>query len=888
MGPGDNLLQLWAKTDESKPPRTHPLLFHMLDTANVCLALWRESLHEQLKNRLTAGLSLEQSRAARWLAFFAGLHDIGKATPPFQVKLPPARKALERQGFEFPRNSSTLRHNVVSAKVLEEALCCAGGRPCLTKEDAMLVAQALGGHHGVFPTARKVLDVDHRQLGGDHWRDVREALIARLAKEVGVADGSTPDLDTRETSFPILLAALACLSDWIASDQDSFPCVGSAVPMEQYTDDSRDRADAALNRLGWTGWEPSGKAVSFADLFGEQPWPVQEFVEGKAEEWADKPGLVLIEAPTGGGKTEAAFLLADRWNGRLGQQGIYFALPTQATSNQMFRRARSFLADCYPSDVVNLHLLHGQAALMPDYHQLRAASVDGESDDAAVVARRWFCRPKRGLLAPFGVGTVDQSLLSVLQTRHYFLRLYGLACKTLIIDEVHAYDTYMSTLLDRLLAWCAAMGTSVILLSATLPAARRRQLVASFTGDTEEELERADYPRVTHARTGAVTTHSVPPHRRREILLDWVAENPLADRLADALRDGGCAGCICNTVARAQELYSLLSGRSELGDVRLLHARFPHDTRQRLEVDAERAFGKEGPRPERAIVVSTQVIEQSLDLDFDLMVSDVAPVDLLLQRAGRLHRHSERDAERPKALRHPPLWLRRPEVDEDGVPDFGPAEIVYSRLVLLYSYLAVRDRSSIRTPGDVEELIEQVYGNLRPAPPSEAWARALDEAQKTFEEGRRKAEFKANVPLIGRPDTDANVAEQFCAELEEDDPSIADAFRAVTRLGPPSVEVVCLHRVDGRRCLDPTGDHEVDLGETPDADLARALLGNSLRIGHTGLVPHILDTQRPAGWRASPWLRFHWPLVFEGGACSIGRWVVRLDDELGLVIERNS
>lgn len=888
MGSGDNLLQLWAKTDESKPPLTHPLLFHMLDTANVCLALWREPLHEQLRRRLAAALSLKQSSAAKWLAFFAGLHDIGKATPRFQSMLPPARESLEREGFGFPTFSSELRHNIVSAKLLEDALCCDGGRPCLTAEDARLVAQILGGHHGVFPTAGKILKVDHRQLGGDRWGAARHALIAALTEETGVTDGPTPDLDTRETSFPVLLAALACLSDWIASDQDSFPCVGSDVSVEHYTDDSRGRADSALNRLGWTGWHPSAKALSFAELFGETPWPVQELVESKAAEWSEKPGLVLIEAPTGGGKTEAAFLLADRWNGRLGQQGIYFALPTQATSNQMFSRARKFLADCYPTDVVNLHLLHGQAALMPDYQQLRAASVDAESNDGAIVARRWFCRPKRGLLAPFGVGTVDQSLLSVLQTRHYFLRLYGLACKTLIVDEVHAYDTYMSTLLDRLLAWCAAMGTSVILLSATLPAERRRQLVEAFSGDTEEEPEGADYPRVTHADPDGVTTHRVEPHRRRKIVLDRVAEDSLADQLAEALRDGGCAACICNTVARAQELYGRLSRRGELGDVRLLHARFPHGTRQCLEENAERAFGKEGPRPERAVLVSTQVIEQSLDLDFDLMVSDVAPVDLLLQRAGRLQRHSERDADRPKALRHPRLWLRQPEVDGDGVPDFGAGEFVYSRLVLLYSYLAVRNRTGIRTPGDVEELIEQVYGDLRPEPPSEPWEHALDEAQKTFEKERREAEFKANVPLIGPPDTGANVAEQFCAELEEDDPTLADAFRAVTRLGPPSVEVVCLHRLDGRTCLDPAGERELDLDETPDAELARALLGRSLRIGHRGLVPHILGTEPPPGWRASPWLRFHWALVFENGECAVGHWVLRLDEELGLVIERNS
>ncbi|MCL4465046.1 MAG: CRISPR-associated helicase Cas3', partial [Chloroflexi bacterium] len=462
---------------------------------------------------------------------------------------------------------------------------------------------------------------------------------------------------------------------------------GPGVDVPDCSRRSAGMAGAALKLLGWTGWSPSSESRDFSSLFPniESPYPVQREVEVLADR-LDGPALVVVEAPMGEGKTEAAVFLEDRWGAALGQRGCYFALPTQATSDQMYGRVLEFMKKRYPADLVNLQLLHGHASLSALFQELlrrgeqqrtlaaglEPRGIAGESGydgaPAGVVAGEWFTYRKRGLLAPFGVGTIDQALLAALQTRHVFVRLFGLAHKTVILDEVHAYDAYMTALLERLLEWLGALGSSVVLLSATLPDGRRLRLVEAYARGAgycfDEGEMRAHYPRVSWvsragcgARQVGVSTRST-----RKLGLEWVdgalpAESEpfaLGERLRAELENGGCAAVICNTVARAQQVYlALKTYFPETADdgqpvLDLLHARYLYEDRSKRERRTLIRFGKpDGEvemedgnvrkvrRPNRAVLVSTQIIEQSLDLDFDLMVTDLAPVDLLLQRSGR-------------------------------------------------------------------------------------------------------------------------------------------------------------------------------------------------------------------------------------------------------------
>jgi CRISPR-associated endonuclease/helicase Cas3 len=555
----------------------------------------------------------------------------------------------------------------------------------------------------------------------------------------------------------------------------------------------------------------------------------------------------------------------------------------------MFARVRDFLRKRYPDERVNFHLLHGHALLSEDYQELRLAAVYDDAADVEghVVAETWFTPKKRALLSPFGVGTIDQALLAVLQTKHVFVRLFGLANKTVVLDEVHAYDVYMSTLLERLLAWLASLGCSVVLLSATLPRDKRIALLKAFAGRgvilPESE---PPYPRMLAVDSDMAIAAGFPATRQVAVQLQWVGDASLCGRLTTILAQGGCVAVICNTVGEAQRTYGVLRDalRSTGIEVELFHARFPFGQRDDIEKRVLARFGKEGQRPHAAVLVATQVIEQSLDLDFDLMVSEYAPVDLLLQRVGRLHRH-QRD--RPTPLVQPQLWLLEPgDRDQAGAPRFGKSEYVYERHILLRSFLALEGRQTVRLPDDVEMLIEMVYGDEPLQVPTTGWQTVLDETRKDLDERRERDQQLARRVLIKPPDYTDDLLEDFCQQLEEEDPTIHPTLQALTRLGDPTVAVVCLHQTGAGLRLRPGDSSDVNLNREPALSDVKQFLRAAVSLNHRGVVQHLLAQEVPAGWRKSGLLRYHRVAAFDNGALQLGGYLVGLDAELGVTISR--
>ena len=341
----------------------------------------------------------------------------------------------------------------------------------------------------------------------------------------------------------------------------------------------------------------------------------------------------------GEGKTEAALYLAEHWR-RKGNGGAYVALPTMATSNGMFPRLKNFLEKTIVG-WTQLHLVHGQAILNEQYQDLlqNGQVYDDDGHPGAVIAGAWFAaQKKQAILAPYGIGTIDQALLSVLQTKHFFLRLFGLAGKTVILDEVHAYDAYMTTLMELLLKWLGALGSPVVLLSATLPAERRTALLRAYAGEVTLIKAMGDYPRISIARPGSrqiVVSHfKTADLNKKTIAVERITEDSLAHCLRDALTDGGCACVIRNTVGLAQSTYLRLKKELDGSGIKLVlfHARFPFGRRREIENEVLQRFGEKGVTAERdrRLLIATQVVEQSLDLDFDLIATDVAPIDLVL------------------------------------------------------------------------------------------------------------------------------------------------------------------------------------------------------------------------------------------------------------------
>ena len=491
----EDLSVLWGKSGAAGCP--HPLLAHMIDSGMVARALLRAPQHRRLVRLLARLGDLEEASIDQAVPFLVALHDIGKAAPGFQRVVPALWDAVQAEGLCdcHPLWSGVrFRHDVESYVTLADAvlpewirLPSDDSSPRLRRRIVAGLAQALGAHHGNFVSAAEVDEFGYPQIrcdsliAGDRaWIEARLDLVTEAAAvfEVGLPISVTSG---QLSALCLTLNGLTILCDWIASNEEYFPCVGETMS-DSYPAESQARARDAVEAVGLLRFPGTPADVSFASLFPQLTTvrPLQAALDTSSTFALGDPMLAVIEAPTGEGKTEAALLLAQRLIAKAGG-GLYFALPTMATSEQLFARVAAFFAANYSGDATTgVMLVHGQGDLSPGLQRLRARSSDAAASTNPVVIDSWFLPRKRALLAPFAVGTVDQAMLAALRVRHGSLRLLGLAGKVVIIDEIHAYDAYMSVIIERLLEWLAALGVSVILLSATLTAAVRSRLLRAY------------------------------------------------------------------------------------------------------------------------------------------------------------------------------------------------------------------------------------------------------------------------------------------------------------------------------------------------------------------------------------------------------------------------
>jgi CRISPR-associated endonuclease/helicase Cas3 len=893
------VFSFWGKLGQGVyPADAHPVLCHLIDVGQVAHKLWSENIDAIIKERLGRQFQLSPDDLGAWIAFWIAAHDVGKIAPGFQAGDPSqcAVPFLAAAGFDF--GGSNEPHATISAHVLMDLLPRAPHWPAVDRGLARRIAHVVGAHHGLFPEPTEVDGIGEMTLGGEPWQAARETVLNLLADIFCVAGRAPPRcVESDDQSAYAFIAGLTAVADWIGSNRTFFPVAGCHVTPETDLDRSRgyarlsaQRAADALRHLGWNRGAQVSPPAEFKSLFGfDTPSGPQRAAIAASKALAG-PALVLIEAPMGEGKTEAALYLLDHWFREHGAGGAYFALPTMATSNQMFGRIEGFLRKNYAgTGRVNLHLLHGHALLNERYRNLQYAATiyDPDKQTGSVVAEGWFAQNKKqSLLAPFGVGSIDQALLAVLQTKHYFVRLFGLTGKVIVFDEVHAYDTYMSTLLKRLLVWLRALGCPVVLLSATLPAAKRQELLSAWQG-SDAVLPKVPYPRISIARDGdEPISYPIETLSRRTLRVEWVGPSRLSTLLAERLSAGGCAAVIRNTVKSAQDTFGELArGLSPLGiEVELFHARFPFGRRDEIEGRVLSRYGKPGgagvTRPSRAVLVATQVVEQSLDLDFDLLLTDIAPVDLVLQRAGRLWRHNRT---RPPQFTEAGLWLIKP--DETGsIPDFGTSEYVYARHILLRSYLAMRGLTRVRIPEDLEQLIEAVYDPPLPETGDATLATALAESLQDLVQKRKQHAKTARDFEIGRPD-DEDLLFKNGRSLEEDDPQYAPTLQACTRLAEPTVDLIQLFEDAGALYLDAGCTRPAPAGHLTFDDM-RALMQNAVSLQHRGCVAHYRNRPSPANWGENGVLRFRRLVRTDREGRSLaGEFPMRFDRELGVLFQ---
>jgi CRISPR-associated endonuclease/helicase Cas3 len=865
----------WAKAADGA--EMHPAVCHMLDVGHVTLAFLEREVASGLRARLARELDATEPDLCRMLAFLAACHDIGKVSSGFQSKREDHWKRLRARGLPSAAGDDS-DHGRVTVSILKEHLVKRG----CARDLALALSRAVGSHHGVF------LQGNPFRTRNPAWAAAQAAHLAALeaAFQPNWAVLAPLRADRLSAAWMMSLAGLASVCDWIGSATELFPYAPSGTTdLTSYSARSRNLADLALRRVGMTDWSPHPSTLDFRAAFGFAPNDLQR-VSIEAAAITAGPGIIVIEAPMGLGKTEAALAVADDLLRRRHLTGVYYALPTQATSNQMFARMRSYVEGRYRGIGIDLHLVHGLSDLNENYQDLRLASVAGR-DDESVRASSWFTARKRGLLSPFAVGTVDQALLAAMSVRHMFVRMLGLADKVVVLDEVHAYDTYTSELLDHLVAWLTALGSSVVVLSATLPAKRRRALVEA-SGGSEPPVLSASYPQVTLGGPGAPTSVvKVPPPAARRVEVVSIASaasddlRPAAQAIAEQLAGGGCAAWVCNTVDRAQRAYQLI--RQLLPDDcehGLFHARFP--TGQRIEIERAvlAAFGRTGHRPKRSVLVATQVVEQSLDLDFDLMVTDIAPIDLMLQRAGRLHRHAGRS--RPAAVAEPRLmWVAPPIQDE--VPLLDPHKYVYEALVVLRTWLLLRGLTALTLPAEVPALVEAVYSPDDDASLDGPLRRSLIEARRAFERSQEEDELKALAAALS-PATDPSSLFKISHVVEDDETApVHHTLKAQTRLGRPSATIVCAR--EGRSGLELLDGRALDLRAAPSPSDVRSIRCSSLTLQRFEWVKRLWELEVPEAWRRTAALRDCRLVEFRDGVHEAEglRTELVLSEELGLL-----
>jgi CRISPR-associated endonuclease/helicase Cas3 len=713
--------EFWGKARPSNDGGIgfHPLIAHSLDVAAVAILLQDGRI---------------QSIDPRMLGFLVSLHDIGKISHPFQAKA----RAYWPSVILGPYPSEQLSgpaHDAVGVSILTHALSeqfddvlpgrSAGRQPGWKRSDRNHLWRALAGHHGRPPAIADRLTAKvfcaACQNAAVHFVETMKAVF-----QPQVWPGQT-DQDVIRLSWRV--AGLTTLADWVGSRQAWFPYVTTADvadPARYFWGHALPHAAAALAAAGLMASSPA----PFAGLRGlfpgiTLPSPIQQWAE--TVPLPEGPVLTVIEDLTGSGKTEAALTLAHRLLAKRQAQGIYLALPTMATANAMFDRLATayrglFAPEAHPS----LALAHRRAALNAHFvaaiegdgsHAPRTADPADEPAEAHCTA--WLAQDRRrALLAQVGVGTLDQALLAVLPVRHAALRLQGLAGKVLIVDEVHAFDPYMRQELATLLRFHAELGGSAVLLSATLPQKLRAMLIGAFQnglGVPAAALLDQAYPLATIAGADCVTETPCRPRSglpRRVTITRLPDATAAVARIVPAAQAGAAVAWVRNTVDDAIEAMALL--RAAGIEPLLFHARFAMADRLAIEGEVLRCFGRSSAGTQRQrVLVATQVIEQSLDIDFDLMVTDLAPADLLIQRAGRLWRHGDRDGQR--CVGGPTLLIVSPVPVDDPDANWIKAALpgtsfVYSDHALLWrSAREVFRRGAIVSPDDMRPIIETVF-----------------------------------------------------------------------------------------------------------------------------------------------------------------------------------
>ncbi|MEM0653723.1 CRISPR-associated helicase Cas3' [Klebsiella huaxiensis] len=739
------IFNYWGKSrrgDNEGGDDYHLLCWHSLDVAAVGYWMVQYNICGIADYLKKIGLH-DKTQAAQFFAWLLCWHDTGKFAHSFQQLY--IHNDLNSQD-ECIKNYEAIPHATLGYWLWNNYLNeCPDLFPVSSLSERKLrrvIALWMPlttGHHGRPPSSMTDLK-NFRQQDKEAARD----FLARIKSLFPLIE--IPEFWDDDDGIELIkklswfISAIIVLADWVGSSTQYFPRIARSMDVDEYWQQHA----LVKAKLAVSVFPSSSNVAPFSGIttlfpFIQHPTPLQQ----KALELdIDKEGpqLFILEDVTGAGKTEAALILTHRLMTAGKAQGLYFGLPTMATANAMFdRMSESWLALYQPGSRPSLVLAHSARGLMDRFNQsIWSGDLSGseEPDDKQPFSQgcaAWFTDSnKKALLAEVGVGTLDQAMMAVMPFKHNNLRMLGLNNKVLLADEIHAYDAYMSRILESLIEKQASDGNTTILLSATLSQQQRDRLVAAFAKGAKSRVEAPllgydDYPWLTQVTGSAVISQHVETRKEveRSVKVGWMhSEQECIECIEQAVSQGKCIAWIRNSVDDAMGIYRQLLARGYVPAESLLlfHSRFAFYDRQRIENQALAEFGKKGGTQRAGkVLIATQVIEQSLDIDLDEMISDLAPVDLLIQRAGRLQRHirdrnglvkaagqDERDA--PELLIFSPEWDDSPREDWFSGAMCNSAYVYPDHGRLWLTQRVLREQGEIRMPQSARLLIESVYG----------------------------------------------------------------------------------------------------------------------------------------------------------------------------------
>lgn len=865
----------WGKSAKKKDEssyRFHLLIYHCLDVVAVAAYWWDHAPALRSAFMTQQDYSAEQARA--WVLFFIALHDLGKFDLRFQCKDVNSWLRLN------PQAGQVLRPSVDQCKKYwhGEAGLFWFDRDYRPAEDtdndfwAFLDQEpephpyaawfpwmeAVTGHHGFIlrqtqlhshcdytvPVEFAPWLAQQDKTARQEWINVLEALFLQ---PVGLSVNATPPRCSP------LLAGFCSVADWLGSWLseeigycDQPPADFNAL--QDYLNRRQADAERIVERSGLLAApQPYGGVRALLDK-QYQPRQLQVLVD----KLPVKPGVTLIEAPTGSGKTETALAYAWKLIDNQLAESIIFALPTQATANAMLTRLETLAPHLFRQS--NVVLAHGNAGFNDSFRAIRQRSESAQgAEDALAQCCEWLAQSrKRAFLGQIGICTIDQVLMAVLPIRHRFIRGFGLGRSVLIVDEIHAYDTYMSGLLNAVLQAQFAAGGSAILLSATLTAQQRQHVLQNYCsappdpvrGLAPDAFAAADTP--ASEAVDEIAAEITKPAAEPYPLISWRHETASArfclqdqpehlpptvsvyleslslpamqpdEALLDRLLHAACSGAqvclICNLVDVAQAAFARLQQKAaDDTEIILFHARFTLLDRNAKENKVLSYFGKNGDRSRGRILVSTQVVEQSLDVDFDWLITQLCPADLLFQRLGRLHRHAQNKAGRPSAFATARATVLVPQ--EAG---YGLHAHIYTHTRVMWHtqrHVEALGDDPLCFPAAYREWLEVIYAS-EPDSAEPDWVSSGMEAFATQEQTKHMCALK----MLDWAKTNA---------LKDSDENV----RAVTRDGEMSLSLVPYQQTaQGRRLLSGAIFEQLE-----EDDRAEALALNQVNV--------------PASWR---------------------------------------